>query len=476
MSKLLDDLMGRYIGVDDNPEYEGVITNADPTKLKDCAICGKPFIKNRRAVYCNRQHYTTCVNCGNRIDITPMYFRAGFVPKTCCKSCADTVGVQTLKDNCLKKYGVTNPMYVKAFADKSFIAAHPDLDLSVRKAIEIRSCEVCGKEFTIARIDPKKCCSVACASALRATHVNENVKICKLCGKPFTSPFGKSLYCDSPHYRNCAICGKSFLLSGPTSIAKCCSPECRDKLTRQTNMELYGVEIGSQSKQAREKLSRAYYTGNSARVQTCIDRYGVPNSSQSVVIREKIANTVKSKECQKKIFDTCMQKYGVPHSSQSPDVHKKNWHNRQNIRGCDGTPLDSTWERTVYDFWKSLELPVGRNIPIPYEYNGKQHITFIDFEVNGILYEVKGNHYLDGTVEQSVYLPISAKLDVYREHNVVVITNNTSSQLFNDGTLVGIDLALFEDIPDFPYDAKTRWTILEYLIKHKRGFISVADF
>lgn len=475
MSKLLNDLQGRFVGVDDNPEYEDIIFNADPKKLKECAICGKPFIKNRRAVYCGRQHYTICVNCGNRIDIGDIYFRAGFVPKTCCKTCADIVGVQTLKDNCLNKYGVTNPMYVKEFADKSFLRAHPDLDLSMRNAVETRNCEICGKEFTVSHTDPKKCCSVECASALRAQHVRENIKICKFCGKPFTSDFGKSLYCSGPHYQTCIICGKSFELKSLDHLSQTCSMECRDKLSRQTNMTKYGVEVGSQSQQAREKLSKAYYIGETARIQTCLDRYGVPNSSKSEVIRKKISNTVKSAKCQQQISDTCMKKYGVRHSSQSPEVHRRNWSHRKNIRGCDGLPLDSTWERTVYDFWKSLDLTVERNIPIKFDCKGKQHTTYIDFRVNGILYEVKSKPYIEGAYSDDETF-IVAKLDVYRNYNVVLITDNQVMYLFEDGTFTGINLALFEDIPDFPYDAKSRWTIIEYLVKHTKGFIDFLDF
>ena len=103
-------------------------------------------------------------------------------------------------------------------------------------------------------------------------------------------------------------------------------------------------------------------------------------------------------------------------------------------------------------------------------------MTFIDFRVNGILYEVKGNHFLTGGVEENSNLPMSVKLEVYRENHVVIITMDHSAQLFDDGSLVGVDLALFEDKFDAVYDPRTRWTVIEYLIKHKKGFIGVADF
>lgn len=476
MSKLLDDLQGRAIGVYENPEYDQEVSLAAKDKLKTCMLCGKPFIKNRRAVYCNRLHYTTCVNCGNRIDLTDNYFRAGFVPKTCCKTCADTVGAQTMKENCMEKYGVTNPMFVQEYADRAFIRANPHLDLSMRKAEEVRTCKICGKEYTAYRTDPKQCCSVECASALRAQHVNGHTKICKLCGKPFTSDFGKSLYCPGPHYRDCAVCGTAFLLTSPDSLTVTCSEACKLELTRQTNLVRYGVEVSSQSVQAKEKLSAAYYAGAADRIKSNLAKYGVPYTAQIPEVRKRISATVKSAECQQRIQETCLQRYGVPSASQSPEVHRKQWHNRKNIRGCDGTPLDSTWERTVYDFWKSIGLEVERNIPIEFEYQGKKHTTFVDFRINGILYEVKGNHFLTGGVNENSNFPMSVKLDVYRENNVVIIAQASSIQLFEDNTLTGVDLALFDGLSDFLYEPKARWTIIEYLVKHKKGFISLADF
>jgi len=352
MSRLLDDLHGRYIGVDENPDYEKEVANASPDKLKSCSICGKPFIKNRRAVYCNRQHYTTCIHCGNRIDISEVYFRAGFVPKTCCKTCADVVGAQTMKENCLEKYGVTNPMYVQEFADKAYIKANPTIDLSMRKATEIRKCEICGAEFTIACTDPKRCCSVKCASALRAKHISNVTKICKFCGKPFTSNFGKSLYCKGPHYQTCVICGKSFALKNLDNPAQTCSMKCRDKLSRQTNLDRYGVEVGSQSQQVKEKISQTYYknhpdmikqpTKTKCKICSLCGKSFTPITNSQRICSDthyrtcevcgkqfKINRPSDSKQCcskactEKKREATIKARYGVSHALQNPKLLEK---------------------------------------------------------------------------------------------------------------------------------------------------------
>lgn len=156
---------------------------------------------------------------------------------------------------------------------------------------------------------------------------------------------------------------------------------------------------------------------------------------------------------------------------QSPEIHSKAAMNRKNIRAEDGTPLDSLYEKRVYDFWKSLGLEVKRNIPITFEYEGKTHTTLIDFCVSGFLFEVKGLPYLQGVYDYAQSVPIEKKLEIYRQNHVVVITDNLSeiSMLFgapNSKTsnglkyldkcpnpLIGVDIELFSEHPEFPYAA-----------------------
>lgn len=333
MSKLIDDLQGRYIGVDDNPEYDQEVANVAPDKLKTCLICGKSFIKNRRAVYCNRQHYTTCINCGKRLDITDNYFRAGFVPKTCCKTCADAVGAQVLKENCLAKYGVTNPMYVQEFADKAFLNANPHLTIADRKAVETRICEVCGKEFIRPLTDPKKCCSVACASKLREQHISEKTRICKLCGKPFAPKYGKSLYCEGPHYRNCIICGKSFLLKDCQSTTQTCSEDCKNQLLHLSNpkkLEDKPLESKDTSPKQIQKVcvlcGKSFITTKiSQRVCPDVHYRNCEVCGKSFIIkRPSSSQRCCSKECTvQKREATTKDRYGFAHALQSPDLLKK---------------------------------------------------------------------------------------------------------------------------------------------------------
>lgn len=255
MSKFLESLQGRKIFVDEDSEFEESISSMSPHNLKDCLICGRPFVRSR-AKYCSRQHYTTCLVCGSRVDILPKHIN-GVIPKTCSKSCADLLGVQTYKDECLKKYGVSNPMLVPELVKDMVAKRNPDFDFSLKEEEQIRQCEVCGKDFKFDYSHPRRCCSDECSVQLRKNSIASITKICKLCGKPFSPASSMSAYCDSPHFKKCVICGGEFQLHSNESTTQTCSENCKDKLYRRTCMERYGVEVASQSEQARAKLSIA---------------------------------------------------------------------------------------------------------------------------------------------------------------------------------------------------------------------------
>ena len=629
----MDDLHGRFLGVDENLEYDEKIAGVDPAKLKSCLLCGKPFVTDRRKVYCDRQHYTTCVKCGSRLDIIDKYFRAGFVPKTCSKACADQVGVETYKQNFMDKYGVTNPMYIQKFADKAITNARHKIPKGKSFAPETRTCVICGKEFIRPHVSPTQCCSPECSTKLRK-QTTAKYKLCELCGKPFIATTSRAKYCNGDHYRICTICGKPFKLYRPNATTQVCSNICKDKLTRQTNLAKYGVEVGSQSVEARQKLSDAFYANHPDKVkgavpsvvtklcricgkefvpsrdhrticpnphyricvvcgkkfevtkgmgnrtccstectvkrrantmqerfgvsysmespelrkkaqQTTFEHYGVAHPAQSDDVRSKMTQTCQTRygvenyaQCnqyKQQVKDTCLRKYGVEYVTQtdefktkgeqtclekygvrrpmqSREIHQGMWNIRKNLKAADGTPLDSSYEVKVYDFWKSLGLDVERNIPIEYEYNGETRTTFIDFKVDGVLFEVKGLHLLEGVYDYQG-VPIGVKLDLYKKHHVVLITDKSDKtiDLFgkpNSTTsnglkyldkcpkpLIGVDITLFDDNPEFPYaddrpkcfydvrvdgkpsaaeafyDPNVRWKMIYNRIQYSGGFI-----
>ena len=415
MSKFLDSLKGREIFVDDNPEYEAIINSNSAEKLKPCAICGKLFIKQGRGVYCGRQHYVYCVSCGKRINITQSHFYA-LAPKTCSKECADKVGVQTFKENCIAKYGVSNPMLVPEQVKNMIRKRNPNFDFALKEEKQIRKCEVCGKEFDFDYLHPRRTCSKECSIKLHESVMLPVTKVCEYCGKEFTTIYKKTKYCSGPHYKQCEICGEKFLIDLSDNIPKTCSDKCADILRRQTCLEKYGVEVGSQSAQAREKLSIIGKLNNPKKPKVeeikppiikncriCGEPFELTSNAQHICTRQHYRNC-----------DVCGKQYefNAPWTQLCCSIdctQSKRVSTQKNCQGIDGTPLDSSWEKLVYDFWKSLDIEVERNIPIQYEYGGKSHTTFIDFKVEGILYEVKGNHLLNVFFDYGG-VPIKVKL------------------------------------------------------------------
>lgn len=141
--------------------------------------------------------------------------------------------------------------------------------------------------------------------------------------------------------------------------------------------------------------------------QSFLKKYGVDNPF-------KIKGLVKNK---------IIEKYGVNSTSQIPEIRAKQVKNSKNCLAIDGRRFDSSWEVKVYEYCLENNIQIETSIPIKYLYEGEQHITFIDFQIRGKLYEVKGDHLLEGVFDKSQKVPIEAKLKIYREHDITVITD-----------------------------------------------------
>ena len=149
--------------------------------------------------------------------------------------------------------------------------------------------------------------------------------ICVLCGKQFV-PTGRNKsrqkYCNDIHYKICEVCGKEFEITKShiqsSSIPKCCSRECSNKLkilnSRKTIKEKYGVEYISQSPEFRGEINAKIKAKSShiieSRKKTMLDRYGVEYPIQNKAIRDKINRTN-------------LEKYGVTNVANNDDIRKK---------------------------------------------------------------------------------------------------------------------------------------------------------
>lgn len=292
-----------------------------------------------------------------------------------------------------------------------------------------------------------------------------SIRICRYCGKEFDSHNGRR-YCNGPHYTVCKYCGKEFQFEiyPSNKVPNCCSRECINKLRRRTNLEKYGTEVASKSDYVRKKLSESGYASLDKRRNTCIQKYGVESSSQSPGIRRKISQTVRSKECKDRTLETNIERYSVPYAMQNKDLFDKHAKNTK-CKTLDGTVVDSHDEKLVYDFCIDNHLEFETQIPLTYEYEGIEHISYIDFCIEGILFEVKGGHLLNGVFDYRG-VPISRKLELYKEKHVVVITSSSCSDMFGrpnssesnglkymdkcPNPLIGVDISLFGN-PQFPY-------------------------
>lgn len=314
------------------------------------------------------------------------------------------------------------------------------------------TCEICGKQFEVNPRHPKTTCSRSCASKLRLRSIQKCEKVCEICGKSFVPINNTSRYCSGPHYRPCPICGKPVEFTEPSSDPACCSKECTKELRRRTSINKYGTDVPSQSDEVRQKLSESGFKSIKRRKKTCLNKYGYEYDSQSLIIRQKISNTMSSIEYQHKMDQLYMDKYNYHHPSQIPEVRSKVRINQFNIFAIDGTRVDSSYEKEVYNSLVRSNINFSYQAKtIEYEYNKKIHSTIIDFEINGLLFEVKGGHLMNGCYDYAG-VPIDIKLLVYASHNVILITDDLGLHKIeefnyqNKTTLTGIHIKLFNDV------------------------------
>lgn len=121
--------------------------------------------------------------------------------------------------------------------------------------LETRTCEKCGKEFSVRKDLPTRFCSSRCSNQYTHGKPMEE-RTCIICGKKFFArPSSKTQCCTlscgaklaslnkgkqlvAP--RKCVICGKEFTPSKKHTKVKTCSRPCTAKLSGKTKHERYG--------------------------------------------------------------------------------------------------------------------------------------------------------------------------------------------------------------------------------------------
>lgn len=391
-------------------------------------------------------------------------------------------------------------------------------------------CPICGKKvLTKSPSEANKCCSRECALKLAHKSRMKTTRVCELCGKEFTPTSMRQKYCTGKHYSKCEVCGNIFEIDVKSFPTKsCCSEKCKQEKRKKTYIEHFGVDNPAKVKEFQEKAKK-----------TCLERYGTEYYNQTEESKARFVSTMQAKygvdypmqsqELKEKHQQSCLDKYGHKTPLTLPQVRSASleYHSDpENIKNLakkrsdsyskniasDGTKLDSKYEIEVHEFCLRNNLEVERQIPISYIYDGKEHTTFIDFRINGILFECKGGHLLQGVYDGAEYLvPIDVKIDIYKKNNVIVITDSTAKSVFGKPNstesnglkyqnkcpdpLIGVDLELFGTHPKFPfkedrpelfykvkvdgqqssydafYDESIRWKMIVNRINYSGGFI-----
>ncbi len=519
-----------------------------------CKVCGKEFENSFKDVkICDECKNRPCVVCGKQF-VRPWPYDQ----KTCSAECRaklrkdpeNIARKEEKKRATVKaKYGLDNVSQIDSVREKirsarKDISAYrankaaqpkPEPTKRVRRCVlcgkefdaigfkticprvHTRNCEVCGKPFIIKRpSDKRKTCSRECWTALSMQTAKGAERTCIACGKTFHSASNSARYCDGPHYKKCVICGSIFEVKygaeGFTldTAPKTCSDKCSSQLAKQTNMIKYGVESPNQLPEYREHFRQTTLASQDKRISTNMARYGFPYAQQNPEFKANLSNVISSEDNQSKMRLTMQERYGVDYAMQSSNLLSKQRSSKGHITACDGRVLDSSWEKIFYDFLTRNEIPFEYNsVTIPYQFKGKDHVLHVDFKVGDILFEVKGDHLLQGVGDNS-NVPIEAKIELYKKHHIIVICESNVNNIFGKPNssksnglkylnkcpepLIGVDINLFNN-PQFPFagdrppafykvkvdgalssldafnDDKIRWKMILNRIMYSGGFI-----
>lgn len=165
-------------------------------------------------------------------------------------------------------------------------------------------------------------------------------------------------------------------LSGEEGLKK--SNEKRKK----TCLQKYGVEAVSQNKGIREKQLKTWHGKSSEeklaiqkkRQVTMFNRYGKRHALQVLELKKKARENYEQ---------TCQIKYGMQHAPKSSYTYQNE-------------TFDSSWELAVWIWAKENSVNIKRlPVSFSYDFNGKVHTYYPDFEIEGKLVEIKGDLFFN---------------------------------------------------------------------------------
>lgn len=246
----------------------------------------------------------------------------------------------------------------------------------------IYNCTVCGDEYECFKESKnrKKQSKLMCRTCSRRVSLKNKEKTKKTAQKQTDYNINSPNDIDKVpnevyiHFecKQCGVTTKRYLQNKNRAKAK--RLLCKKCGTKQTNLEKYGVENVSQNQSIKEKIKK-----------TCLVRYGT-------------TSTLKSKDVQNRIKQTNLKKYGVENVSQSKEIINL----KKSMYCFDNQIFDSLWELAFYVFNVDQGFSVIRSPKkLIYYYKNEKHYYFPDFEINGQIYEIKGEQFWkkDGTMQ-----------------------------------------------------------------------------
>lgn len=510
--------------------------------LKTCILCGKEFETNYKTKkICDDTHFNICCVCGEDFEVNSSTYKK----QTCSKECMKILMSQRLlSDEVREKTEATN---LQRYGAKA-----PSMNLSVQEKARKTTYEKYGVDYAIQRDDIKKKRAsnnlekYGVSSPMKLEEVKKKQQDTLLEHYGIENPGQSSKIREKIEKTNLERYGVPNPLQSPEIRRKVeksllskygvTSPMKSDKIKKKvakTNLRKYGVDtpfksLEVQNKSAKTNLAKygTIYPSQNQQVKdkirnTVEERYG-GFTLASPILRKKVEETcverygtthpIKNKKILEKRVNTTQQRYGVSYTSQLAETHKKASDSRKSCIASNGVCVDSKYELIVYEFCLRNGIPFKYHPKqVEYEVEGIKHRTMIDFEIDGQLFEVKGGHLLHGCFEYA-HVPINAKLDAYRKNHVIVVTDESGSDIFgkpespescglkysnvNPCPLIGVDISLFEEYPVFPfrqdrpecfykvkingnkscydafYDENIRWKMIKNRIKYTGGFIN----
>ena len=311
-----------------------------------CDICGELFIpRSSRQHFCRKKVIRKCLICGDEFETNCSPDGKLVCNKPECKKQGNQVSEPVEREckQCGKKFITIFYKQMYCNEDKQ------------------KACAVCGKpiQYKCNSFVPETC-SVACQAVYiktkRRANIANEVRICKWCGKEFHPKEVRDVYCEGPHFKNCAICGKEFEIDvRKDQNVETCSKECMGKLMSQNHdydkgketqrenlLAKYGVENAMQIPGVVDKIKETnlqkygaeWYTQTDeykeSVKQTCQEKYGVDHHLQAREVIDKRTSTIKEKYGVDNVFQaeaikdkskqTNLQKYGVEYAIQSPEI------------------------------------------------------------------------------------------------------------------------------------------------------------